>query len=152
MLEHVPASLQVEIHSSTPFEVNEDGEDVMELQNAGATVLGVRNYSVPIEITACARLKRFGRSARCGTALWSWMGSRQRRKGPGQVTPKKCRRSGNDSDDDDKDADGQGRVAALVSGGKKEKTVRKAMQPVSGQQNVGFRSAGAGAGTARSDG
>jgi hypothetical protein len=31
-------------------EVDEDGEDVMELQNARTTVIGVSNYSVPIDI------------------------------------------------------------------------------------------------------
>jgi hypothetical protein len=31
-------------------EVDKDGEDVMELQNARTTVMGVGNYSVPIDI------------------------------------------------------------------------------------------------------
>ena len=54
---------------------------------------------------------------------------------------KKQGRSGVDSDGDDEDEDGQGREAALLHRGKKEKAVRKAMQQVLGQQDVGFRSA-----------
>lgn len=59
---------------------------------------------------------------------------------------KKRRRSGDNShsdddnshSDDDNDNNSQGRQAALMQRDKKEKAVRKAMQQVLGQQDVGF--------------
>ena len=147
---------QDEIGEVDEAEVDEDGEDVMELQNARTTVIGVGNYSVPIDIVKHLSVRSI-EAFRPLSAMWHRFlgldGKQAAVQGAqtGNIDPirraKKRGRSGDNSGDNgdgDGDGDGddsQGREAALVQRGKKEKAVRKAMQQVLGQEDVGFRSA-----------
>ncbi|KAF1928469.1 uncharacterized protein M421DRAFT_4949 [Didymella exigua CBS 183.55] len=131
-------------------EVDEDGEDVMELQNARTTVIRVGNYSVPINIIKHLSVRSI-EAFRPLSAMWHcFLGLDRKQAAPqrtwtGNIDPmrraKKRGRSGINSDNDDRNKDDQGREAALLHRDKKEKAVCKAMQQVLGQQDVGFRSA-----------
>ncbi|KAF1922768.1 uncharacterized protein M421DRAFT_10224, partial [Didymella exigua CBS 183.55] len=115
-------------------EVDEDGEDVMELQNARTTVIRVGNYSVLINIVKhlsvrlikafrplSAMWHRFlGLDRKQAAPQWTWMGNINLMR-----RAKKRGRSGINSDDDDRNKDNQGREAALLHRDKKEKAVRK---------------------------
>ncbi|KAJ4329600.1 hypothetical protein N0V87_010726, partial [Didymella glomerata] len=148
---------QDEIGEVDEAEVDEEGEDVMELQNARTTLMGVGNYSVPIDIVKHLSVRSI-EAFRPLSAMWHRFLGLDGKLAAAQGTQtsnidlirraKKRERSGDNSDgDDDGDDDdnsyndSQGRQAAFMQRGKKETLVRKAMQQVLGQQDVGFRSA-----------
>ena len=141
---------QDEVGEVDEAEVDEDGEDVMELQNARTTVIGVGNYSVPIDIVKHLSVRSI-EAFRPLSAMWHrFLGLDGKQAAPQETwtgnidvirRARKRGRSGVDSDGNNGDKDGQGREAALLHRGKKEKAVYKAMQQVLGQQDVGFRSA-----------
>jgi superfamily II DNA helicase RecQ len=125
--------------------VDEDGEDVIELQNARTTVIGVGNYSVPIDIVKHLSVRSI-EAFRPLSTMWHRFLGLDGKQGAQQETwiskvdpsrrPKRRERSG-----DDRGEEEPGRGLALQQSNEKEKAVRKAMQQVLGQQDVGFRSA-----------
>lgn len=139
---------QDEVGEMEEAEVDEGGEDIVELQNARTTVMGVGNYSVPIDIVKHLSVRSI-EAFRPLSMLWhrflgldgreregkderaAWMGN-----GDVGRTKKRHERSCDDC-----------RNAGLVMRQRRTrvqeergKAVRKAMQQALGQEEVGFRS------------
>jgi hypothetical protein len=55
-------------------EVDKDGEDLIELQNARTTATGVGSYSVPIDIALSGRNASIERTLRCLTIWHRFLG------------------------------------------------------------------------------
>ena len=113
--------------------------------------MGVGNYSVLINIVKHLSV-RLIEAFRPLSAMWHCFLGLDRKQAALKGTwtgnidqvrsAKKRGRSGDDNDGDDDNANNsQGREAVLMQRDKKEKAVRKAMQQVLSQQDVGFRSA-----------
>jgi superfamily II DNA helicase RecQ len=135
---------QDEIGEVDEAEVDEDGEDVMELQNARTTGIGVSTYSVPIDIVKHLSVRSI-EAFRPLSTMWHRFLGMDGKQGAQQETwisrvdpsrrPKRRERSGDDTGDEE-----PGRGLVLQQSNEREKAVSKAMQQVLGQQDVGFRS------------
>jgi hypothetical protein len=117
----------------------------MELQNARTTVMGVGNYSVPIDIVKHLSVCSIEAFRPLSTMWHRFLGldgkqAAQQETSMGNIDlsrrPKRRERSGDDRGDKE-----PSRGLVLQQSNEKEKAVRKAMQQVLGQQDVGFRSA-----------
>jgi superfamily II DNA helicase RecQ len=129
-------------------EVDEEAEDVLELQSARTTAIGVDHYSVPIDIVKHLSVRLINAFRPLSTMRHRFLGLDRKQAARqetwiGDVDPssssrrrKKRERSGDDQDDGE-----EGRGLALQQSREKEKAICRAMQQVLGQQDVGFRSA-----------
>ena len=134
---------QDEVGEVDEDEVDDDGEDVLELQNARTTAIGVSTYSVPIDIVKHLSVRSIEAFRPLSTMWHRFLGldGKQEEAQTSDATylarsaATKRGRSG---------YDGahlcRGGVAAPVQRDEKQTAIRKAMQQVLGQQDVGFRS------------
>ncbi|KAI9882030.1 MAG: hypothetical protein M1823_006233, partial [Watsoniomyces obsoletus] len=138
---------QDEIGEIEEAEVDEDGEDVVELQNSRTTAMGVGNYSVPIDIIKHLSVRSIEAFRPLSTLWHRFLGLDENERAKAEkwtggsglgATRKRKERGEND--------DGRYRELILrqrdgrVNGDRAE-AVQKAMQQVLGQVDVGFRSA-----------
>lgn len=137
---------QDEIGEIEEAEVDEDGEDVVELQNSRTTAMGVENYSVPINIIKHLSVHSIEAFRPLSTLWHCFLGLDENGRAKAEKwtggsslggTRKRQERCEND--------DGRYRELVLrqrdgrVNGDRAE-AVQKAMQQVLGQVDVGFRS------------
>jgi len=139
---------QDEVGEIEEAEVNE-GEDLIELQSARTTVMGVGNYSVPIDIVKHLSVRsieafrplstmwhRFlGLEAGEGAREEGWVGG-----GGGSLGRAKKRRACSGDGRANDEALALRRRESRVQDNRDE-AVQKAMQQVLGEEKVGFRSA-----------
>jgi len=127
---------QDEVGEIDEAEVDEDGEDLIELQNSRTTVMGVGNYSVPIDIVKHLSTRSIDAFRALSTAWHRFLGV----DGQGEASEERRRQR-------------KRQMRESVSGLSilpKEKAVRvedaraaavhRALQQVLGKQDVGFRS------------
>jgi hypothetical protein len=124
-------------------EVDEDGEDVMELQNARTTVMGVGNYSVPIDIVKHLSVRSI-EAFRPLSAMWHrflGLDGRQGAQQEAQVSAvdlnrqKRRRQGSHERREDVEEGEGGELVSRRGKGwvsSKRERAIRKAMQQVLG--------------------
>jgi superfamily II DNA helicase RecQ len=128
---------QDELGEVEEAEVEDDGEDVLELQNSRTTAMGVGNYSVPIDIVKHLSVRSIDAFRALSTAWHRFLGVDGQADEPAELGSRRKRRM-------------QESASGLVVL-PKEKSVRvedpraeavhKALQQVLGKQDVGFRSA-----------
>ena len=132
----------------------EEGEDVIELQNARTTTIGVSNYSVPMDIVKHLSVRSIEAFRPLSTMWHRFLGldgkqgvqqeeeTWRNRVDPRQRAKKRGRSSGSCGDNEDNnDNREEDRGPRLQQCNRKEQAIRKAMQQVLGQEDVGFRSA-----------
>jgi hypothetical protein len=136
---------QDEVGEVDKAEIDEDGEDAIELQNARTTVMGVGNYSVPIDIVKHLSVRSIEVFRPLSTMWHHFLGldekqGAQEEKWISKVDPSR-RPKRREHSGEDRGNEELGRGLASQQSNEKETAVRKAMQQVLGQQDVRFRSA-----------
>jgi superfamily II DNA helicase RecQ len=139
---------QDDVGETEEAEVDEEGEDLVELQSARTTVMGVGNYSVPIDIVKHLSVRSI-EAFRPLSTMWHRFlgleGERVQEEAWGSIerggSRKRQERSGEEGDVAEVEV-GQYRGLAVRRRGSngKEAAIRRGMQQVLGQEDVGFRS------------
>lgn len=139
---------QDEVGEIEEAEVDEEGEDLVELQSARTTAMGVGNYSVPIDIVKHLSVRSI-EAFRPLSTLWhrflglegdksvdegAWIGSMDRSR------IEKRQKRGRDEEEEEEDGGLVLRQREDRVSNQKEVAIRKAMQQVLGQEEVSFRS------------
>jgi hypothetical protein len=126
--------------------VDEDGEDVVELQNSRTTAMGVGNYSVPIDIIKHLSIRSIEAFRPLSTLWHRFLGLEENECAQGEKWTGGSGLSGTRKRQERSEKD-DGRYRKLVLRerdgrvkGDRAEAVQKAMQQVLGQADVGFRS------------
>jgi superfamily II DNA helicase RecQ len=128
---------QDEVGEVDEAEVDEDQEDIVELQNARTTAMGVANYGVPVDIIKHLSTRSIDAFRALSTAWHRFLGVDGQGEEAVEASSRHKRRMR-------ESISGQAelpKAKAVQIGDERAETVHKALQQVLGKQDVRFRSA-----------